>query len=157
MVTVVSLAEANERHNDFDVVISAGPRPSEVRWGHPCHLVRTFYDVTDSAARGAVTQADVKAMLAFAGPNQSVLVHCHRGESRSTAVAIGLLVQAGSTPTAAVEQLQSVHPKGRQFVPNALVLTHVEALLGCNGLVSDVAKLIPTAGVLMPLTRSRLW
>jgi predicted protein tyrosine phosphatase len=157
MVTVVSLAEADELHNEFDVVISAGPRPSEVRWGHPRHLVRTFYDVTDLAARGAVTQADVTAMLTFAQPNQSVLVHCHRGESRSTAVAIGLLVQAGNTPTAAVERLRSAHPHGRQFIPNPLVLGYVEQVLGCLGLVAAVAKVVPTAGALLPTSTTRQW
>ena len=157
MVTVASLAEANKVHADFAAVITAGPRLIQINWRHPNHIVRSFYDVTDRDARGAATEADVRAMLAFGAGQDSVLVHCHRGESRSTAIAIGLLVQAGATPTEAMHTLRSAHPVGRAFTPNPLVLGHIEAVLGSAGLVAEVARLVPTAGVLLPMVTTRRW
>lgn len=156
VIQVASLDEARIWHNEFDVVISAGVRPNEVRWDHPAHIVRTFHD--GLAGRGSATVGAIAALLAFGdGRAGSMLVHCHRGESRSTAVAIGLMVQAGATPSEAVEQLKAQHPAARGFTPNALVLSHVEAVLGLNDLVKDIARHAPTSGVLLPLATSRHW
>lgn len=154
---VCNLDEANKIHAEFATVITAGPRRSEITWQHPHHIVRSFYDVTDRHARGAVTEADVRALLTFGAGRDSVLVHCHRGESRSTAVAVGLMVQAGATPGEAVSLLLSAHPNSRPFIPNPLVMMHVEAVLGRAGLVAEVARQVPTAGVLMPMATTRQW
>jgi predicted protein tyrosine phosphatase len=157
MVTVASLTEANDLHVNFETVITAGPRPRDITWKHQHHLIRSFYDINNSQARGAPTVDDVAAMLSFGAARSSVLVHCHRGESRSVAVAIGLLVQAGASPSEATEQLKAQHVAGRSFIPNALVLTHVESVLGRPGLVAEVARQAPTSGVLLPLGTTRPW
>jgi hypothetical protein len=150
---VVSLVKATAIRTEFDAVISAGVRPS---WSHPCHIVRQFHD--SLGGPGCATVEAVAALLAFgAGRGGSMLVHCQQGESRSTAIAVGLMVQAGATPTEAVTMLRQAHPVGRRFAPNALVMMHVEAVLGRAGLVAEVAKLVPTAGVLLPMATTRRW
>jgi predicted protein tyrosine phosphatase len=150
---VVSLVEATAIRTEFDAIISAGVRPS---WSHPCHIVRQFHD--GIGGRGCATVEAVAALLAFgASRGGSMLVHCQQGESRSTAIAVGLMVQAGATPTEAVTMLRQAHPAERRFAPNALVMMHVEAVLGSAGLVADVAKLVPTAGVLLPMATTRRW
>lgn len=156
VMQVVSLDEARLCRSEFDAVVSAGVRPSEVRWDHPAHIVRPFHD--GLSGRGCATVEAVAALLAFgAGRAGSMLVHCQRGESRSTAVAVGLMVQAGATPTEAVTVLRQAHPVGRRFAPNALVMMHVEAVLGRAGLVAEVARLVPGVGALLPMATSRKW
>ncbi len=155
MVIVASLVEAVDLLDQADTVITAGPKRSEVRWRHDRHLIRTFLDVIDG--RYAPTVDDVAAMLSFGNGAGSVLVHCHRGESRSVAVGIGLLVQAGVTPSHAVRQLIKQHPAGRAFTPNPLVLHHVEAVLAKPSLVTEVAAIVPSAGAMLPTVTSRRW
>lgn len=156
VIQVASLDEARTLHNEFDVVISAGVRRDEVPWNHSAHIVRTFHD--GLTGRGRATLGAIAALLTFGSRRTgSTLVHCHRGQSRSTAVAIGLMVQAGATPSEAVQQLKAQHPADRAFTPNALVLSHVEAVLGMDDLVKDIARHAPTSGVLLPLATSRYW
>ena len=153
MIQVVSLVEATAIRTEFDAVISAGVRPS---WSHPCHIVRQFHD--GLGGRGCATVETVAALLAFgADRSGSMLVHCQQGESRSTAIAVGLMVQAGVTPTGAVTMLRQAHPVGRRFAPNALVMMHIEAVLGRAGLVAEVARLVPVVGALLPMATSRQW
>ena len=155
-ITVTSLDEARHQADDFDAIISAGPKRSQCNFGHRNHLVRTFLDIT--AGRFAPTSADVAAMLDFAASCQgSLLIHCHRGESRSTAVAIGAWVQAGATTTEACDLLVAAMPAGRAPKPNPLLLQLVEHHLGASGLVLDVARRWPSAAALLPVATTRSW
>ena len=86
----------------------------------------SFYDVDDGewaaeAGARAVQPQDLEQIFAFvdARPGEAMLVHCRAGVSRSTAVALALLIrgqiQAGSeTPTAAaIAQLLQLRPHGQ--------------------------------------------
>jgi predicted protein tyrosine phosphatase len=77
---------------------------------------------------------DVAAIIEFAPePIHGLLIHCHMGESRSTAVGVGLLASWGFDPETAVATLTACHPTGRRFHPNPLVLHHFDQILGLDG------------------------
>jgi predicted protein tyrosine phosphatase len=120
--TVRNLREADSLAHDFAAVITAGPRDTEVPWNHPNHLVCTFGD-TSRPGRWAPTPNDVSKLVAFgAACDDPILVHCHAGMSRSTSTAIGVLLARGVTAETAVSSLAAIHPDGRAFIPNALII-----------------------------------
>ena len=134
MVTVCNIVEAETLCHEYDTLITVGPRSREARWGHPDQIVRTFVDVTSGPY--APKLVDVAAVLKHTATRRgTVLVHCHKGESRSTAMAIGILIQSGSSVTAACDTLIAAHPVGRAFTPNLLMLSFIEELLHAPGLV----------------------
>jgi predicted protein tyrosine phosphatase len=134
MVIVANIIEAEATCHDYDTLITVGPKASEVQWGHPNHFVRTFVDVT--SGKYAAKLADVASVLKYVRTRQgTLLVHCHKGESRSTAMALGILIQSGMSVTDANDTLIASHPQGRGFTPNLLMLAHIEQLLHAPGLV----------------------
>ena len=93
-----------------------------------------FYDLEDmmDPAQGPSQEA-VARILAYAagfGSGDRVLVHCVAGISRSTAVAILVLVSHGMTPAAAFALVQRLRPA---MSPNMLILEHGDRLLGLDG------------------------
>lgn len=75
----------------------------------------------------------VKSILEFSKifcDNDRILVHCHAGISRSTAVAIAILVQHGIGVESAFEKTFLIRPC---MHPNRLVLQHAENILELNG------------------------
>ncbi len=71
-----------------------------------------------------------------------LLVHCHSGISRSTAVASGILCQHGLTPHEAIKYVLSIRS---QAVPNQHILSLFDKLLKLNGQlviasIEEVAK-----------------
>lgn len=133
MVTVTNIIEAQALAAQYPAIISAGPRRSETQWSHPNHYGRTFLDTLTGPYKP--TQGDVEALLHFAAQQPGkLLVHCHKGESRSTAIAIGILIQRGATLEHATQQLQTAHKPARPFTPNLLILSHLEQVLGVAGI-----------------------
>ena len=133
MVTVTNLIEAAALAAQYPAIISAGPKRTETQWGHPNHYRQTFLDTLTGPYKP--TQDDVEAVLHFAAKQPGkLLVHCHKGESRSTAIALGILIQRGATLEHASTQLLAAHKPGRPFTPNLLILTHLEQLLGVAGI-----------------------
>lgn len=63
-------------------------------------------------------------------PTDRVLVHCHAGVSRSTAMAIGILCQHGMRPADALKRVQSVRP---QLWPNTLIIGYIDEILDLKG------------------------
>jgi predicted protein tyrosine phosphatase len=59
-----------------------------------------------------------------------LLVHCHAGKSRSPAMAIGILIQAGMSPAAAFEQVRTVRP---ELIPNRLMIRQLDKILELGG------------------------
>ncbi len=93
-----------------------------------------FYDVEDAvwakdAGAKAPQREDIAQIFRYvqARPGEPILIHCRAGVSRSTAIALGLIIQGHSKAgnkdcvMAAVEQLLALRP---QAVPNSLVLLH---------------------------------
>ena len=72
--------------------------------------------------RHAPTMNDIKSILEFTGTfadDDKVLIHCHAGLCRSTAVAVLALIQHGATPEEAMNKVIEVRPKAW---PNKLII-----------------------------------
>jgi len=79
------------------------------------------------------TREQMQEILEFTASLKStdkLLVHCHAGMSRSTAVACGVLCQHGLTPIEAVKHVVSVRPIA---MPNRHVLKLLDDLLKLDG------------------------
>jgi predicted protein tyrosine phosphatase len=100
----------------------------------PHHLVLWFHDV-EAEVEGFVapTEEQLREALAHTrdlDPDERLLVHCHAGKSRSPAMAIGIMVQAGLSPAAALEHVREVRP---ELIPNRLMIRQLDRLLGQGG------------------------
>jgi predicted protein tyrosine phosphatase len=88
------------------------PEPSQIS------LLRRYYfhDLsprlsTSFFGQTLATPEQIKEILEFTKtlkPTDKLLVHCHAGISRSTAVGCGVLCQHGLTPTEAIEYILSI-------------------------------------------------
>ncbi len=79
------------------------------------------------------TPEHIRDILEFTAPLQSsdrLLVHCHAGISRSTAVACGILCQHGLFPNLAVKLMLSIRP---QASPNLHIISLFDDRLKLNG------------------------
>lgn len=87
------------------------------------------------------TRDHISSILDFARDierGSRVLIHCHVGKSRSTAAAIGILVQHGMAPRDAVAHAYAVRPI---MMPNRLIIRHMDEALGLDGeLIMAVAN-----------------
>lgn len=120
--TVRSLREAQVLNKDFPAILTVGPRPSEVKFGHANHMIQTFGDVTIDSWQ-APKKFHVEEIVQFGIDNEEdILVHCHQGMSRSTSSAIGILLARGVEAETAVSSLRHIHPAGRPFIPNPIVI-----------------------------------
>ncbi|MDM8558892.1 hypothetical protein [Candidatus Parabeggiatoa sp. HSG14] len=83
----------------------------------------------------------IKDILEFTTSLQStdkLLIHCHSGISRSTAVACGILCQHGLLPCKAIQHVLSIRPQAN---PNPHVLKIFDKILGFKGeLVATAIK-----------------
>lgn len=98
------------------------------------HLVLRFHDI-EAEVEGFVapTEEQLREALAHTKDmeaDERLLVHCHAGKSRSPAMAIGILVQAGLSPAAALEHVREVRP---ELIPNRLMIRQLDRLLGQGG------------------------
>lgn len=156
--TVRNIEEARALCNDFAGVLTVGPEYREVRdFGHPDHKVVTFDDITVNI-RGyqAPSFELVREAVEWGAGRANLLVHCHAGMSRSTSTAWGIAIANGFEPKQAYDLLKQRHPVDRErtwsinggnfytarraFIPNELVLKHLERLFGLNaGLLRNIA------------------
>jgi hypothetical protein len=134
-----NIQEAEDWVNQFSAIITAGPSASEVQWGHPNHLVVEFNDTT--VGRNAPTSEHVKQMIDWGVDREDILVHCHAGMSRSTSTAWGIAIARGVEPEDAFITLRDSQPPDsrgftrdgfRPFIPNSLVVKHLERLFGLD-------------------------
>lgn len=136
--TVRNIEEAELLCCDFDAVITAGPTPSEVVWGHENHGVWMFQDTTNAYGPQL---CQVEEMIEFGVDHDDLLVHCHAGISRSTATAWGIAIARGADPEAAFAALRRAHPLDeydltqRMFCPNRLLVEHLQVVLGNKDLL----------------------
>ena len=96
----------------------------------PYHVQR-FHDIL--AGPGAPTLQDIKEILEFTGKlnhTDKLFVHCHAGISRSTALAIGVLIQHGYSIPAAFKYVEEDRPV---LSPNATIITYLDELLDLEG------------------------
>ena len=145
-IRVVNIAEAAVLHHDFDAVVSVTESPNVINFGHIRHHAEFFADVEEDWGDGP-TLEQIDRICRFVrdlAPEDSILVHCAAGVSRSTATALGILALRGSGEREALELLSSQHPKDRFFWPNRLVLDHFDKLLGTR--LADVVGRTPLIG-----------
>ena len=160
--TVRNLDEARNICHEFSSVLTVGPRRSEVSdFAHPDHKIVTFDDITSSfGGYQAPTFEQVKHIVEWGAGRSNLLVHCHAGMSRSTSSAWGIAIANGFDPQNAYDLLYQNHPDEqyrnvriavdhkavtakRAFIPNELVLKHLEQLFGLR---SSSLRRIAAAG-----------
>lgn len=74
-------------------------------------------------------RADVERALAFDTPGEPLLIHCHAGISRSSAIAVALMA-ARFGPGLENEAVAAVIAIRPAAVPNLAVIRHADAILG---------------------------
>lgn len=155
-IAVVSLDEARSIASQYGAVITAGPKADDAEFGHPMQRVRTFLDTTSGPM--SPTLSAVRSLVEFgATRTESLLIHCHRGESRSPAIAIGVAVAAGMSVDDACRTVQYWVPDGRKVRPNGLIVQHLEQVLGVPGLVAQVCRWFPTVAIGAGTDTTRKW
>lgn len=100
----------------------------------PHHIVIRFHDI-ENEVQGYVapTKQQIVQVLEHTKHLEDadrLLVHCHAGKSRSPAMAIGILVQSGLSPTEAFERVRAVRP---ELIPNRLMIRLIDKFLGLDG------------------------
>lgn len=112
----------------FDPDYGERPERSE-RYHQEC-----FHDLEDltepSQAPSLEAVARILHYAADFRPDDRVLVHCVAGISRSTAVAVLVLIRHGAPPERAFSHIGRLRPA---MSPNMLILEHGDHLLRLNG------------------------
>jgi len=154
MITVTDIQTAFDKQKQFDFVISL----IDTDWHNEDHRqefmskmrpklwrVMRFEDVINPDAVDAPTEHNIQELLNIwqelsdikvrcGEPpltEQNVLVHCHGGIARSTALTIILFIKFfGMTVPEAFEKMLEIRP---QMWPNDLILSHGDAILKLNG------------------------
>lgn len=138
-LSVKSLKEARADWLGFDHVITIedadfadGLRISNAKVGQSVFR----FDDTDKAQsrHRAPTKSEVRDMLMIgrAHPSKRLLIHCLQGQSRSAAIALGILADrlGPGREHDAVSELMSIRPSA---VCNLLIVRHADELLGREG------------------------
>lgn len=107
----------------------------------PHHLILNFHDVEEEVA-GYVAPSEAQMRQALLHTSQCkagqrLLVHCHAGKSRSPALAIAILIQAGLSPAVAFEQVKRVRP---QMIPNRLMIGQLDQILGLDSELINIVE-----------------
>ena len=126
-VTVNDKWFAEQNHKDFDFVVSIFDPHFKAPFSHgdrDVHFVAHFED-TEHPREKDFMQMDreVRTILAWTSKlpdDAKLLVHCHAGVSRSSAIAWLILIQHGSDP---VEAFQSIFKKRSVIWPNTVVMS----------------------------------
>lgn len=122
----------------------AGGRGAAPRLEQPTQLILTFWDVEQAAAQGpdiAQVQAGLDFVLQHAGQGD-VLIHCHAGKSRSTAMALGVLalLNPDMDEVALLEKLLEIRPIA---APNILMVEMIDTIAGRGGKLLAAVKAHP--------------
>jgi predicted protein tyrosine phosphatase len=138
-IAVKSLADARRDWSGFDHVITledAGyDEGLRVPPGKTSQTVIQFDDTDLTEGRGkAATKEEVKFLLMMGRKHETskLLVHCHQGQSRSAAVALGIIADrlGRGAEQRAVSALLAIRPTA---VCNSLILSHADTLLCRTG------------------------
>lgn len=122
---------------------------------HGNHIIENFHDVEDDENTDYVVPSrnQINGILEEVaswnlGDNDKLLVHCSAGKSRSTAIAIAILVQAGMTPEAALAKVKLLSPA---MFPNRLITEYADDYLKLDGkLIAEVADYYAKKIIMIP-------
>lgn len=138
---VRNLLEARLVARSYDAVLTVGPDAADVAWStHRNHKVVSFEDVPSQWYPEAPTREQISEAVIWGSEQPgSLLIHCHMGISRSTAVAWGVLISRGEEPAGSLLRLREEHPmdlfgERRAFCPNRLIVLYLEEILKVPGL-----------------------
>ena len=112
--------------------------PNNVNRDNWMHL--SCRDVMDNTIENAPQLSHVVSALEWAAklPKNSVLlIHCHAGISRSTAIAIAILVQSGWGIQKSVDYVKSMR---RIMAPNPILTQYADDYLKMNGKLHQAAQ-----------------
>jgi predicted protein tyrosine phosphatase len=149
-ITVLDLNQAYIQRDEFDAVISLVDHPSVLEFTHPNHHIEVFLDDEDPRWPKSPKLEHVERIFNFVSTlsdDANVMVHCHAGMCRSTAIAIAIEAKQGKDPVEAAIALEARHFKKDWFFPNRLVLRHVGTLLQDDFLHINVNKWMMTLPV----------
>lgn len=128
----------------ISIVNDAGPDfpASLIDRQHDDHYIFNFHDVEDRESSDYVvpTRKDIQEILEISSmvpPEGRLLVHCTAGKSRSTAMAIGILIQSGKSPQEAFDFVKTLQPA---MFPNRLMIEYVDDYLRLDGQLITVVK-----------------
>ena len=133
---VSNLAEARKINHHFDSVLSV-LYENRLGFKHHDHLYVPVDDVTSPFSEDAPTVEHARRIVEWAEPrvadDHHILVHCHAGMSRSTASALALCIVGGMTEDEAWDHVYLSRPEmERWFIPNPLLLSHFDKVLGSH-------------------------
>jgi predicted protein tyrosine phosphatase len=94
------------------------------------HFIGRFHDVEAETPGYVTPTADLlrEALdhVSDLSGGDRLLIHCHAGKSRSPAFALGVLVQSGLSPRAALHKVRALRPL---IIPNRLMISLLDDLL----------------------------
>lgn len=145
-ITVSAMGWAQRHKRDgFDAIISIQDITlhNGVRFHsepHPDHLVLRFADMDRAGPAGwedhpelrLATAEHVEAALSFARGRNALLVHCHAGVSRSTAMTCAILAERLG-PGREAEAVEQTFIIRNIAVPNLHIIGLADAILGREG------------------------
>ena len=141
-ITITGVRRARRIKRQFDAVITIEDPQAPIRWQlrfhqlpQPIHLLLTFEDL-DQAHQGIVTATEDHVAHAIVFGRQfeadRLLIHCHAGIARSTAIALAIIADrlGPGREADALEQMLQLQPEA---VPNLVVVRHADKLLNRRG------------------------
>lgn len=146
-ITIAPFPWARRKKRSFDRIIGCydpDTRPKKIVRFHrpnpPDLLVLKFVDLDEPAPAPHDIRPelrlpsvdDLKAALAFDREDASLLIHCHAGISRSTAIALAILSQrlGPGKESEAMDELLRIRPEA---VPNLHIIRLADEILGRTG------------------------
>lgn len=141
---VSSRSQANKDIKKFGAaalisINDPGVRTYQCRLPLDKHFNIYFEDVLSPDDMFAPMRSDIDRILSWHLPDGLILVNCYAGQSRSTAVALGLAYRDGTPLDNAVADLLSYRPHAS---PNVLIARYMDDALGANGQLYDVCAKI---------------
>lgn len=141
----------------ISLINDAGPdfAASTMDRQHNQHIIENFHDVEDRANDEYVvpSRQQINGILEEVASWQlddssKLLIHCTAGKSRSTAIALAVLVQAGMTPADALAKVKLLSPA---MFPNRLITEYADDYLGLEGkLIAQVADYYAKKIIMIP-------
>jgi predicted protein tyrosine phosphatase len=128
----------NEAGGDFG--------PSTIDRQHDDHYIYSFHDVENDESEELAHEyvvpkrqdmVDILEAAAMVPKDGKLLVHCTAGKSRSTAAAMGILIQSGMTPQEAFDKVKMLQPS---MFPNRLMIEYVDDILDLQGTLVSIVK-----------------
>jgi predicted protein tyrosine phosphatase len=123
-------------------VISLVDPGTPIPWKQPDHLIVRMHDITSRQnSRSVIPDWNhLDTVMNFTkniDSGEHLLVHCHQGISRSTAMAIAVCIQHGMSPEAAYKYVK----QRRDFMmPNMLLINLIDSYWDCDGALVDIAR-----------------